>query len=175
MELLLKQIEEGLDANLYYLSLFVSLCIPDICGALESKDGLANSDKYKKWIEDYLIKARPNKYGDRLSSDHIYQFRCALLHQGRTKHDKMEFKRILFVEPGVKTSINSIHCCIVGSNTNDKSLLINIRQFCVDIINGTNTWLNNNRTNTNYLNNHKKLIDRYPNGISPVFGCPIIG
>jgi len=76
MELLLEQIEKGLNANLYYLSLFVALCIPDICGALESQNGEAHRDKYLKWIEEYLIKARPDKYGRQLSGEHIYYYRC---------------------------------------------------------------------------------------------------
>jgi hypothetical protein len=45
MELLLEQIEKGLNANLYYLSLFVALCIPDICGALEPENGRADGEK----------------------------------------------------------------------------------------------------------------------------------
>ncbi len=176
MELLLEQIEKGLDANLYYLSLFVALCIPDICGAIESENSEANRDKYLKWIEEYLIKARPEKYGRQLSAEHIYYFRCALLHQGRTKHDqKIEYKRILFVEPGIKTGIDSIHCCIVGSSGQDKSLLINLIQFCTDIITGVKLWQKNNLTNQDYLKNYERLIKRYPNGVSPIFGCPIIG
>jgi hypothetical protein len=176
MESLFEQIEKGLSANLYYLSLFVALCIPDICGALESENGEAHKDKYLKWNKEYLINVRPEKYGNQLSAEHIYYFRCAILHQGRTKHDsKIEYKRILFIEPGIKTGIDSIHCCIVGSSGQDKSLLINLTQFCADIINGAKTWLNNNANNQNYLKNYEKLIKRYPNGISPVFGCPIIG
>jgi hypothetical protein len=175
MRLLLDQIEKGVDANLYYLSLFVSLCVPDICGALESENGLAGSDKYKKWIEQYLVKARPDKYGDQLSSEHIWQFRCSLLHQGRSKHNKSEYQRILFFEPGVEIGILGLHCCVVEAKTKDKSLIIDVRQFCGDIINGAKVWLENNQSNKNYIKNYKNLIKRYPKGISPVFGCPVIG
>lgn len=175
MELLLAQIEKGLEARLYYLSLFVALCIPDICGALESEDGQTTGKQYKAWLNEYLVKARPDKYGDRLSAEHIWQFRCALLHQGRTKHDAGEYKRILFFEPGVVTGIHGVHCCIVGSKTEDKSLMIDLQQFCTDIIVSTKTWLAANRENKNYIANYEKLIKRHPNGISPVFGCPVIG
>jgi hypothetical protein len=176
MELLLEQIKKGLDANLYYISLFVALCIPDIYGALESEDGRADGEKYKHRIKEYLIQARPEKYGRQLSAEQIWNFRCAILHQGRTKHDHgIEYKRILFTEPGLKTGIDSIHCCIVGSKGQDKSLLINLRQFCTDIIEGAKMWLKNNVHNENYLKNYERLIKRYPNGVSPVFGCLIIG
>jgi hypothetical protein len=175
MELLLSQIEKGLDAKLYYLSLFVALCIPDICCALESSNGNTDRTKYKAWINQYLVKAKPDKYGDILSADHIWQFRCALLHQGRTKHNQSEYKRILFFEPGFETGIYGLHCCIVGAKTEDKSLMIDLQQFCRDIISGAKAWLANNRESKNYIANYEKLIKRYSDGISPVFGCPVIG
>jgi len=175
MELLLSQIEKGLDAHLYHLSLFVALCIPDICGALESESGTADSQKYKAWVDQYLVKARPDKYGDRLSAEHIWQFRCALLHQGRTKHGKGEYKRILFFEPGIETSIHGLHCCVVGAKTEDKSLMIDLRQFCTDIIAGAKTWLANNWKNKKCAANYQRFITRHPKGVSPVLGCPVIG
>ena len=46
MELILKEIERALDAKLYYLALQASLTLPDICGALQSDDGVAKNYKY---------------------------------------------------------------------------------------------------------------------------------
>lgn len=175
MKLLLEQIEKGLGAHLYYLSLFVALSIPDICGALESDDGQATGKKYKAWVDHYLVRARPDKYGDRLSAEHIWQFRCALLHQGRTRHANCEYKRIMFFEPGIDTGIKGLHCCIVGEKLKDKSLMIDLQQFCTDIVSGVNLWLINNQTNSNYIANYKNFIRCHPNGISPVFGAPVIG
>lgn len=42
MKNLLEQIDHGLKVNLYYLSLFVALSIPDICGAIDSQNGEAS-------------------------------------------------------------------------------------------------------------------------------------
>ncbi len=153
----------------------MTLCVPDICAALESADGKTTRTKYKAWIDEYLVKARPDKYGDRLSADHIYQFRCAVLHQGRTKHDKGEYERILFFEPGAEISVTGIHCCIVGANTENRSLIIDLKQFCTDVVAGAKTWLTKNQENENYKTNYERLIRRYPEGITPVLGCPVIG
>lgn len=46
MELILKEIERALDAKLYYLALQASLTLPDICGALQSDDGVAKKHIY---------------------------------------------------------------------------------------------------------------------------------
>ena len=175
MESILKQIKQGLEHKLYYLSLFITLCIPDICGALESEKGEANREKLKNWINNNLVPYRPDKYGERFTSDHIYQFRCAMLHQGRTKHVSSEYLRILFFEPGIETGIHGLHCCIVGSDSRFKSLLIDIDQFCNDMIESAKVWINKNKMNKNYLENYKKLIRRYPNGVKPVIGYPVIG
>lgn len=175
MESLLTQIEKGIDANLYYLSLFISLSIPDICAALESSDGKTSGTKYKKWVNNYLVSIKPSMYGERLSADHIWLFRCALLHQGRTTKDGIEYQRILFFEPGIETGLHVASCCIVGAKTKDKSLLIDINKFCTDIISAARLWVKENEANPNYQKNYERLIKRYPKGVSPVFGVPIIG
>ena len=51
MELILKEIERALDAKLYYLALQASLTLPDICGALQSDDGVAKNYKYIAWYD----------------------------------------------------------------------------------------------------------------------------
>lgn len=124
---LLAQIKIGLDQNLYFLSLFSSLTIPDMCSAMGSKDGLANRDKYKKWFDDYMVKRSPGKYGDgkNFTADDCYYFRCAILHQGRSCHEKISYKRVLFIEPPLPTY--QIHACIVGANTKEKALLIDVK------------------------------------------------
>ena len=50
----LLQIREGLNKNLYLLSLFSALAIPDICGAMSSENGEANAEKYKAWFDKYI-------------------------------------------------------------------------------------------------------------------------
>ena len=177
MKDLLEQIKVGLSHNLYYLSLFATLTIPDICSALESKDGKTDGKKYKKWFDEYMVNKEPEKYGDgrNLTSNDCWNFRCAMLHQGRSSHDKIDYKRILFVEQPDLHGIGSIHACIVGAATEEKSLLINVEKFCSDMIESANEWLVKNEKTDIYKENFLKLIRRYPGGIKPVLGCPVIG
>jgi len=74
----LAQLRESLDANLYYLSLFVALSIPDICGAIDSENGEASGKKYAQWFDRYVAP----KYHGFLVGEDCYRFRCSLLHQG---------------------------------------------------------------------------------------------
>jgi hypothetical protein len=162
---LLEQIERGIESDLYYLSLFTALAIPDICGALASRSGEASGKKYRKWFDKYVAP----KYGGKLDGRTCYLFRCSLLHQGTTRNSRSKFKRIIFVEPGKlkKTQHNRVL---------HKVLLIDVRVFCLDISAGAKQWLVDKKK-SNFLKKHlKHSIKRYDHGLLPyVGGVPVIG
>ena len=174
MEEFLNQIKGAISCKLYYPALFMTVAIPDICSALQSQNNDSDSKKYKEWFNKYITKLQSNKYGEsgQLKADHLWNIRCSLFHQGVTS-DKKDYKRMLFIEPGNPTY--SIHCCVVGANTDEKSLLIDIVQFCDDMIKGAEQWLKDKKGDQFYKQNYDKLIKRYPKGIVPVFGTPVIG
>ena len=89
MRELLLQIKKGLDQNLYFLSLFSALAIPDLCGAMSSDNGEASPEKYKAWFDKYIAP----KYNKFLNGEDCYYFRCSLLHQGSSQHNKSNYKR----------------------------------------------------------------------------------
>jgi len=77
MEPILAEIEKALDAGLYYLAVMLAVAIPDICGALESKDGRSGPVQYKAWYDAHLA----NRIYD-LTADDCYSLRCGVVHQG---------------------------------------------------------------------------------------------
>ena len=165
MKNLLNQIQQGLEANLYYLSLFVALSMPDICGAIESKNGKATGKKYENWFDQYVAP----KYNGFLSGDDCYKFRCSLLHQGGSQHPKNKYSRVLFVEPS--TTTNVFH-----NNIMNDALNIDIHIFCQDIIDGVNQWLQKVENTDLYKTNYNKFMRRYPKGLKPyIVGVPVIG
>lgn len=185
MEEIVNQILSAISCKLYYSALFMTVTIPDICSALQSEDNVTNGKRYKEWIDKYLTPIDENKYGEsgQLKSEHLYNIRCSLLHQEQTndedtnKNRKGDYKRMLFIEPGHKPLGLNIpfHCCIVGFNTPDKSLLIDIVKFCNDIIKATKQWLKDVENNKFYKINCDRLIKRHPNGVAPIFGISVIG
>ncbi len=48
---ILSQIQGAVNGHAYYLALYASLTVPDICGAMESDDGQATKSKYIAWFE----------------------------------------------------------------------------------------------------------------------------
>lgn len=60
----------------YWALLHVTVCIPDICAALESANGETSPNKYEHWARLYLREPL-------LSPEERYRMRCKVLHQGR--------------------------------------------------------------------------------------------
>ncbi|KKT35303.1 MAG: hypothetical protein UW24_C0011G0006 [Parcubacteria group bacterium GW2011_GWA2_44_12] len=160
----LTQIEKGLDANLYLLSLFSALAIPDICGAMSSENGEASAEKYKTWFDKYVA----TEYNNFLNGNDCYYFRCSLLHQGSTQHNESNYKRVLFVEPSATTNV-------FHNNRINGALNIDVRIFCKDLIDGAKKWLEENENTDLYKQNFDKFMRRYPNGLPPyIVGVPVI-
>lgn len=158
MDDLIEQIEKGLQNNLFYLSLFVSLAIPDICGALGSRNGKATGKKYSVWFDNNV--GKPKNYN--IKGLDCYMFRCSLLHQGSTIHNDSTFKRILFVEPNA--SSNTFHNNIIQGALN-----IDVRIFCIDIVNAARAWVQTKSNDSIFIKNYTNMIKRYPNGLPPYF------
>ena len=165
MRHLLEQIKKGLDNNLYYLSLFAALSLPDICGAINSENGKASKDKYIQWFNKYVAR----KYQGFLDGEDCYYFRCSLLHQGSSQHPRSNYSRVLFVEPTATTIVS--HCNILNNALN-----IDVRIFCNDIVEGVEEWLKEVEKTDRYKRNYSKFMRRYPDGLKPyIIGVPVIG
>jgi hypothetical protein len=166
---LLRQIEAAVAGNAYYLALYAALTLPDICGAMESSDGIATKARYIAWFDArvadrYRVCGRPS-----LTGDTCYYYRCSLLHQGRSQHPALGYSRILFLEPGASNSV-------FHNNILNDALNIDVRTFCRDIIAGVRTWQPTASATPEYKTNYPLFMQRYPNGIAPyIVGTPVIG
>jgi hypothetical protein len=73
--------ERCLGANAYWCLLHVTVCLPDVCAALQSRDGKASGVRYEKWCNKYF--SQPCLVGSER-----YEIRCKVLHQGRARTAK---------------------------------------------------------------------------------------
>ncbi|SEI89252.1 hypothetical protein SAMN04488127_0723 [Bhargavaea ginsengi] len=162
MENMLNEIEKGLEAGVYHLALGMTLCIPDICAALQSNNGETKKNKYVNWYDQYV--------GDkvRMSANDCYYFRCAFLHQGRTEHKDSQYRKIIFIEP---TSILTLH-----NNVLNDVLNIDIQIFCRVIIDAARNWYEEQKDTKNYKSNFEHSFKRHPEGMAPyIVGVPVYG
>lgn len=81
-------------ASAYWSLLHVTVCLPDICGALESPNGEASGKRYQSWCSRYL----PQQL---LTAAERYEMRCIVLHQGRAGLSKTcRYSGFSFAQPG---------------------------------------------------------------------------
>ncbi|NUU58974.1 hypothetical protein [Paenibacillus agri] len=161
MEDMFNGIRKGLDAGVYQLALNMTLCIPDICAALESQDGKASGAKYQAWFDGNMAGKT------KLSGSDCYYFRCAFLHQGTTEHEKSRFKKILFIEPTAMSGV-------FHNNVIDGVLNIDLRIFCDLMITSASSWYSNIKDDPTFKINYEKSFRRYPEGLAPyIVGIPV--
>ena len=67
-------------AGAYWALLHVTVCLPDICAALQAPDGEAKGKRYVAWCDTFA--ADPL-----ISGAEWYRMRCKVLHQGRARTD----------------------------------------------------------------------------------------
>jgi hypothetical protein len=185
MRILIEQLERSLDSNLYYLSLFTALTLPDIAGALDSDDGVADRPKYVDWYEKWVrprfadsirqclppevLALDPNLPESPITGDACYRFRCSLLHQGSTQHPKSPFDRVIFVEPGATDSV-------LHNNIMNRVLIIDLRLFCLEVIAGVRSWLNQVESTARFRDNYENFARRHPDGFPGLInGVPVVG
>jgi hypothetical protein len=167
MQALFNQIHWAVENNAYYLGLYASLTLPDICGAMSSENGWATQAKYVAWFNKYV---GPRYPGGIFTGDDCYNFRCSLLHQGRTQHPSGRYSRILFVEPGPQNRGNVFH-----RNIMNDALNIDVRIFCGDLLFGAQQWLEEVWQSPEFERNYEQYARRYPNGLTPyIVGLPVV-
>jgi len=184
MHALVDQVETSLGSGLYFLSLYTSLTIPDIAGALSSENGEASRAKYAAWFETWVrpqfletvLASVPAEHRQHiknmenpLTGETCYRFRCSLLHQGSSQHPKSTFNRIMFIEPGATTNV--VHY----GRMND-ALCIDLNLFCREMIAGARLWLKQAEQHALYIKNYERFARRHSNGLPPyIVGVPVVG
>lgn len=183
LDALVEQMERALASNFYLLALTTALSVPDIAAAIDSDNGRATRAKYEKWYNNWvlprfsinvkkMLEKRGHKYlGDienPFNGNECYYYRCAMLHQARSTHDKSSFSRVMFIEPN--TTTNVIHY----GKMND-ALTIDLPSFCLEVAQGYRSWVSSAKGTVNYERNIANTMKRYSNGLSPyIVGVPII-
>jgi hypothetical protein len=167
---LIQQVRVAADSRSYYLALFASLALPDICGALGAPDGQASRARYVAWFDRHVAPRYAPSFGARsfLTGEDAYYYRCSVLHQGSSQHPKSSYSRILFLEPGA-TGV------LLHNNVMNDALNIDVGRFCHDILDGVEEWLEGAEADPTYKKNSSQFLRRFPEGLAPyIVGVPVI-
>lgn len=139
------------------LALAGKLALPDMCAAIQSKNGKTTGSKYKNWVRAHLADKYP-----RLDPDELYQMRCSLLHQGTSS--TIRYSRVISLPPESPVKIhNGIH-----KADQDSVLVLDLPTFCADVIGAVETWRASVKGHANYRNNIEKLMRWRQDGEDPL-------
>ena len=112
----------------YWALLHVTICLPDICAALESENGRAKKKRYENWCERYLT--HPH-----LSAAERYDIRCLVLHEGRTEtKEQARYDRYSFGQPSYAGQAD--HMRVDG-----RTLHIDVDRLSQEVQNGAGRWI----------------------------------
>lgn len=144
---LIRALEECLNFSNWHAALFVALSLPDICGKIEKPLINSSQQRYADWFDKYVGYVGSNyKYNNSmpgqesifLSGNDCYALRCAYLHEGvgditmQSAREVVEKFQFIIAPPKMK-----IHCNMI-----DTKLQLQVDEFCKDVKNGINHWLN---------------------------------
>jgi hypothetical protein len=79
------EIQRCIDGQAYWALLHVTVCLPDICAALQAYDGETRKKRYIAWCKQ-------NFRNPKLNPTQRYRMRCKVLHQGRSTTDGHRWK-----------------------------------------------------------------------------------
>lgn len=138
-------------AKAYWALLHVTVCLPDICAALQSKDGKTKGNLYIDWCEEFL----PNP---KLSGEERYEMRCKVLHEGRAGIGQgKRYDGFSFAQPPALGQV--VHECVDGN-----ALIVDIVALAEETRKGVMRWLKDLQNNPssqkaeNAKHNAKSLV-----------------
>jgi hypothetical protein len=150
MKKFVESIKMALANKNYYVALFASLALPDICGKIEYPQK-SSQKRYVEWYQKYLQDTYTPAIGPEarkvvfLCGNDLYALRCAFLHEGSDKITSQKARGVLekfeFVHPDSKRF--KPH----GTRMNEMLLYLQVDIFCHDMIMAVEQWLQDVDTN----------------------------
>lgn len=77
-----REMNDAFERKLFISALSLSMIIPDICATALDEKSFTNRDKYRSWLDRYLIPITATDSCFSISSSDIYQIRNSVLHNG---------------------------------------------------------------------------------------------
>lgn len=114
----------------FWALLHVTVCLPDICAALESSSGETTGKRYQSWCDK-------NLKGTLINGLERWDMRCHVLHQGRAGLKKSDrYTGFSFARPSSPSGI-SIHGQIDGGGT----LILDVRRLSEEMERDVREWI----------------------------------
>lgn len=112
----------------FWSLLHVTVCLPDICAALETPDAKTSAKRYIEWSEKNLKDSL-------LSGEERYAMRCKVLHEGRAGiGGSTRYSGFAFTQPAPNGQID--HRRVEGT-----TLILDVGELSVEYEKGVRAWI----------------------------------
>ncbi|MED4060261.1 hypothetical protein [Priestia megaterium] len=155
-------IKKSLESENWHAALTVSLILPDICGKLQDEN-LSSNKRYVKWFNRYLKQQYTSFVGadniehEFLTGEDMYALRCSFLHAGGVDIENQWIRKVLsgfkFVPPKPNRFVHKNHNEINGT------LQLQVDQFCLEICNAVENWVQDFKGDSKVQQKVKMMID----------------
>lgn len=150
MHLLTKSIRKSLQQKDWYTALFISLALPGVCGSFYDSDD-SDQKEYSKWFNQYMS----HGYKGLLSGEDCFILQQASLFRNIPLEKLSIAGKFHFVLPGSELIQHKTYV--------EGVLFLDIIQFCIDICNSFEAWLEDIRSSSkqqHYLENISKTSEK---------------
>ena len=154
-------------AKAYWTLLHVTICLPDICAALQSADGQARSDTYIRWCDQYFSEPR-------LTGSERYRMRCKVLHQGRATTDQPgRYTGFAFGQPATSGAIDHMR-------SDGQTLHLDVGELATETRGAVERWIKDLEARpssveaANVAKNLQSLVRVIPFVVSQAVGAPTV-
>jgi len=169
MERFISSIRDNIKNENWYGTIFMSLTMPDICGAMSYPDIEHSGPRYKKWFNENLADInKTNIMGTEivfLTASDCWALRCSLLHAGTDDITGQRAQEIL----------SKFAFTTLGSHRirTDNVLTLNTAIFCEEMCVAVEKWYNQNQSIPAVKQYIESVIKIKTESFSPIPGVRI--
>ena len=111
----------------YWSLLHVTVCLPDICAALQSAKGETTGALYRSWCDQYLTNPK-------LTGAERWEMRCKVSHQGRASIPPGRYDGFSFAQPAPTGQVD--HMRLEG-----KTLVVDVGKMAEEMKDAVQQWI----------------------------------
>jgi hypothetical protein len=158
LEQIASDIQKAIDADLPYLAVIATLTIPDLCSACETYPPYTVGERYKAWVENYLVGKIPL-----FTADDCYRLRCGVIHQGNFGRPDARYDMVIYSYGGGTIHGGSITC---ETSEDSKTILpLSVQAFFEAMLGAAKAWYLAKKGDVVVEQNLSNIIQRRPEGI----------
>lgn len=146
---IIESIRSSLNNKNHFASLSNTLILIDICAKVYAPLERENNKRYKKWIDDILLK-QTYYSNDYLSSSNIWFLRCAMLHEGSTdpttnaSYQKFGKNKVRDIVPTIFPKEFDDKILVADQGEEYPTLFFDLIYFCELVLSIADTWVEEN-------------------------------